>query len=648
MALDIFTNKQCLCLLLTLFANTVMLGRVMKNRAGNLIWSTPAAAGLYHFTTRTDQSRDASQTAVNIGFHYVSTTGVSSSNLRDSDHDGIPDYIENWHGDGNYSAHIDSETDWQNAYTLSGVYDPTNSVYDYIDLSGDGLVGEVKRMFGLGPFDTTNPLRLAGAGASLKAGSQLDYPLAIAPSAQALLLRVTVDGVPQPGSSVFANEDGTWSVGWDTTDTANGDHLVQVELMYTQGEMYGASVRRLAFGSPTLVRVSNPITFFPVNDAFTDELFIRGTAVPDVSSFNIRIYTDDAAHLPLKTMTGYPAGGEITESWDFTADNVPVTGNIVCEIDFTGSIPFPSLLKHYTWERYQSGNGFVLAWGWDPATSDGSPQDFARRALDVRTALVDMLAYDGDNQAFSLLPTGSLADGTLGNNFEVSAFRFDGGVVSHDALLAAVADVYSRHFFFWGHGCPDFITPLRGSRIQAFPQTLTSREIALACGNPDMGDRAGRLYPTHRVWRFVFMDACGAYSEQMARAFGIPFTLGRSRSSVADYAQYHRSPGAFIGWDRTVAGPDITCADADSERVAAQQLVLLAWKSGFSAEQAMALWDNYIWNKPFGCNANETYGDVRKRTGDKDSTEPGKRIEVWTPAGTWSLSGARDVTRFGP
>lgn len=51
-----------------------------------------------------------------------------------------------------------SKTDWRTAYTVSGVYDPTNSVYDDVDLSGDGLVGRVKKALGMSPFDTSNPL----------------------------------------------------------------------------------------------------------------------------------------------------------------------------------------------------------------------------------------------------------------------------------------------------------------------------------------------------------------------------------------------------------------------------------------------------------------------------------------------------------
>ena len=73
---------------------------------------------------------------VNIGFHYVAANSYGQP--MDSDSDGIPDYVENWHGDGNYSSHTDTETDWQNPMTDGVNPDPSNSLYLNTDLSGDG------------------------------------------------------------------------------------------------------------------------------------------------------------------------------------------------------------------------------------------------------------------------------------------------------------------------------------------------------------------------------------------------------------------------------------------------------------------------------------------------------------------------------
>jgi hypothetical protein len=56
-------------------------------------------AGLYHFTTTTNQVKEGA-TKVDIGFHYVAidpTTGQP----YDTDGDGVPDYLEDVNGDGN-------------------------------------------------------------------------------------------------------------------------------------------------------------------------------------------------------------------------------------------------------------------------------------------------------------------------------------------------------------------------------------------------------------------------------------------------------------------------------------------------------------------------------------------------------------------
>ena len=67
---------------------------------------TADVAGLYHFTTQTNQMVEGNS-IVDIGYHYVATDAYG--NPLDSNGDGIPDYIEDANGDG---LADDGETNW--------------------------------------------------------------------------------------------------------------------------------------------------------------------------------------------------------------------------------------------------------------------------------------------------------------------------------------------------------------------------------------------------------------------------------------------------------------------------------------------------------------------------------------------------------
>ena len=69
-------------------------------------------AGLYHYTTATNQTKEAGS-KVDIGFHYIAVN--ASGQPLDSDGDATPDYLEDANGNG---APDSAETDWSNPNDL--------------------------------------------------------------------------------------------------------------------------------------------------------------------------------------------------------------------------------------------------------------------------------------------------------------------------------------------------------------------------------------------------------------------------------------------------------------------------------------------------------------------------------------------------
>jgi hypothetical protein len=179
--------------------------------------------------------------------HYIATAGPGSAGPKDSDRDGIPDYVENASGTGTVGP---KETDWQAAYTASGVYDPTNSLYDDIDLSGDGFVGRVKKALGMQPFDTGNPLTLTPTTSPGPNRVAFLAPIPFSTFAGIGCLSLRLDGRPVPFLRWDQDASGGCLLTWDTTYGLPGDHLAQVEL-YLNGQ-----ARPGAMGAMALVTLT--------------------------------------------------------------------------------------------------------------------------------------------------------------------------------------------------------------------------------------------------------------------------------------------------------------------------------------------------------------------------------------------------------
>jgi hypothetical protein len=68
---------------------------------------TADLAGLYHYTTSIGLTKETNS-IVDIGYHYVATD--ANGNPLDFDGDGIPDYLEDYNGNGVFDS---GETDWK-------------------------------------------------------------------------------------------------------------------------------------------------------------------------------------------------------------------------------------------------------------------------------------------------------------------------------------------------------------------------------------------------------------------------------------------------------------------------------------------------------------------------------------------------------
>ena len=194
---------------------------------------TTTNLGLYHYTTRLDQLKEGNDISsfkpkASIGLHYIAVTnGVPI----DTDGDGIPDYVENWHGDGCFTTHAGLETDWQNQITDGVSPDPSNSLYLDVDLSGDGLVGRIKTALGFNPLSTSNPLWLN----QKKIGNEpevvaFNLPLNYNSLTNVGGLDLFVDGEVATLQELVEETNGQCQLLWNTTYDSPGPHLISTSL----------------------------------------------------------------------------------------------------------------------------------------------------------------------------------------------------------------------------------------------------------------------------------------------------------------------------------------------------------------------------------------------------------------------------------
>jgi hypothetical protein len=499
---------------------------------------SPAAAGLFHFTTTPSQTKDGTQNNVNIGLHYVAS---SNGKAQDYDNDGIPDFVENVAGDGNYSAHVGIETDWQNAQTVSGTPDASNVIYDDVDLDGDGMVGTIERLLGKLPLVADNPLVVA----QWSPGSESGIVTCNLPANYNALtalgqLQLLVDGKPailqrcdQAGATSSA-------LTWNTTYESPGHHFLQAEL-----------ISQSSSGLTSVKVVPGPIAgFYCSNIAQFDEAFSQFDAsgatlyarLPQLhATYTISLF--DASGSLIRTLSGATTNGEIQQAWNVTyPDNqTPYTGDTVKAVFAINLTDSP--ISGESQARLNKGTRRVVpGGGFNVAFAFHIDNDVTQRSgtgwMTMQANVVDPLLADRFEWPVYESTFNRFSDAGHGDPGE-PGYLPDRARVLNELLPNLDQDTFPvRNFYFHGHG--DINTLYDGKHPPV--AEIYRSDIIYALGNtydPEAGIKKGKPY------RFVFLDACfTAKANYWQHAFGIPdaITASQLQTGLVD-------PQAFVGWE---------------------------------------------------------------------------------------------------
>jgi len=534
--------------------------------------TTADKLGSYHYTTRVDQTKEAAS-AIDIGLHYIATSGFIQTKANDYDGDSIPDYVENWHGDGgdyNGYSHSD-ETDWHDGT----IDDPLSLVYNDTDLSGDGLVGRIKAAIGVTPFESKNPLTLiqVSTGDEPQIAS-FELPIAFETLSSTGQLTLTMDGETVELQNCVSADDGNCLLVWNTAYSPPGQHLLQAQLNINGQQMKGDSPDPTilsAIGEPTLFTSKNVLqldTFHSRYDPSSGAILYARTPGCPNASYEIELTTMSGAHI--KTLQGTTSTGEIRANWNLTYDNGakftdtsdPVNANFTVTLLDPGSGEATQVLSP-DGTVVPDGN-FAIAYAWDqPAIAKNGMWDAIEfGAVDP---LLTPLSADGGfpdhyDSTYNEYTTAGDLDGDPG-------YIPDGDFTA--SLRDEIASTETRNFYFDGHGSATAIGNNIAEKFNGVD--IAWSEIALRLQNYITPH--GRVLREH-PYRFVFLNACNtAQTPLWATSFGVS-----AKITGSDVVDYPNAVQAFLGWNGKPAAPT---TDADWNEVMTTYAVFFnAWMGG--------------------------------------------------------------------
>lgn len=575
------------------FGNYYMSTNTLLYGAGS---SSAAAMGLYHYTTRIDQTKEGNEQLghqVNIGVHYVAATNISGTcdyALVDSDGDGIPDYVENWHGDGNYSLHSDSETDWLNPMTDGVNPDPSNSVYLDIDLSGNGLTGLMKKTLGIAPFDTSNPLKLT----QVTMGDEPDFATFEVPLSYSVLtnsgtLNLNMNGIDVTLEDCTAATDGHCLLSFNVPFDPTGLHFLsaQFHLNTDSGSDHPIVT---ASGNPSPYWSSNDVQFFEMGSMFDDS----GAYLDAESFYSNADYTIELSDLSttpptlLNTITNSTSTGFIQEDWNLVmSDGLTTYTGATVQAAFSVK-PSGTPGTPHKWKKVVTrAQGSLSEWGpnmdvvyFRTPTNDAFEVEFAKNGIvwnsmqGVVNALIDPVwTYSVYNSYFNRYlpdPNGEYPGYITKRS---PATNDPPSLITVQNLLGDITNGVTKQIYIHGHGTNGWMGNYNGSAY------ISANDVGSRLGNT-FAKKGGLT--AQQPYRFVFLDGCDTASgKDWRRSFGI-FPL----DSPNQAARNKTGPQAYVGWGTVTTGllnfKDHTTGATDQEQGYVNTLAKFysAWMSG--------------------------------------------------------------------
>jgi hypothetical protein len=498
---------------------------------------TATDAGLSQYTTFINQAKDSASHPVNIGLHYVAAT---NSLPLDTDGDGVPDYVEVEHG-----------TDQTLAFTDGVTPDALNVAYNDVDLSGNGLVGCIKKALGMNPLDASNPL----IASQVITGEEpeiatFEVPISYNALTNIGTLRLMVDGgLLASYQECDRAADGNCLLEWNSSFDSPGQHYLQAQIVLNGNQVGGSAPDPTILkgtGMLGLFNSTNICQFDPFYSEFSDSgatLYAKTPACPN-ADYTIELQTTSGAHI--KTIAGSTSSGEISENWDLTDDNGNTVTNETVKAVFNvtlldpgyGTLTFP--IHHVSSDVWADGN-FTVAYAWD-------------NSYQARYSMHDAIQYGVVNTLISPLESGGSGSenpyNSTFNNYSWSGnLNGNPGWLSSPTVVQALtnnlADPDTRNFYFDGHGS---IYSIGDSQSPTNPGAIfiNASDVAAMLYN-GIGKKCWSLHPYH----FVFLNACDtAGANFWAHAFGIKDKITYAQASQRGSAQ------AFVGWQNEIRPPD--------------------------------------------------------------------------------------------